>query len=83
MDIRIRNVRDKFGPAQATSEQIRASDRERAAYVKHHYECEWHSPHLYDAMFNARLGEEAVVEAVLATMKTSCGTLSNHASSQI
>ncbi len=68
LEDRIRRVREKFGPQHATSEIIRASDRERAAYVKHHYQCEWCNPHLYDAMFTSTLGEDTVVDAVLAAM---------------
>ena len=50
------------------SGNIRASDRERAAYVKHHYQCEWCNPHLYDAIFTSALGEDNVAEAALAAM---------------
>ena len=65
---RIRRVRERLGEARATPEAIRASDRERAAYVKHHYECEWANPHLYDAMFSSMIGEDGVVDACLAAM---------------
>lgn len=70
MQERVRRVRERFGEAHAKPEIIRASDRERAAYVKHHYQCEWCNPHLYDAMFTSTLGEENVVDAILAAMRT-------------
>jgi cytidylate kinase len=69
IDDRMRRVNTKFGPGYATPELIRESDRERAAYVKHHYQCEWCSPHLYDAMFSSTLGDDTVAKAMLAAMR--------------
>lgn len=69
IDERIRRLKEHFGPAQAKPELILSSDKERAAYVKHHYGCEWCSPLLYDAMFNSTLGDEAVAAAVLTAMQ--------------
>jgi cytidylate kinase len=69
LEQRIRNVREALGAEQATADAIRGSDRDRAAYVKHHYGCEWCDPQLYDAMFSATLGEENVANAILAAME--------------
>jgi hypothetical protein len=69
MEERVRRVRQAFGPENATVENIRASDRDRMAYVKHHYQCDWANPHLYDAMFTSMLGEEAVANAILSAME--------------
>src|SRR5207244_11247800 len=49
---RVRRVRERFGPAHAPPDAIRAHDRERAAYVKHPYGCEWCNPHLDHAMLS-------------------------------
>lgn len=68
MEERVRRVRDAFGPEHATPENISASDRDRLAYVKHHYHCDRANPHLYDAMFTSMLGDETVVNAILAAM---------------
>lgn len=68
MEERIRRVREAFGPQHATAENIRASDRDRLAYVKHHYQCDWANPHLYHAMFSSMLGDEIVVNAILSAM---------------
>lgn len=69
LDQRMRRISQKFGPSHATPELIRESDRERAAYVRHHYHCEWCSPHLYDAMFSSTLGEETVAKAILTATR--------------
>ncbi len=69
LEERIRRVKEKFGPEFADPARIRASDRERAAYVKHHYQCEWSNPHLYDAMLTSMLGEDNIVHAILAAME--------------
>lgn len=68
MEERLRRVRERYGPTQATPDAIRANDRDRAAYVKHHYGCEWSNPHLYHAMFSSMLGEDAVADAILRVM---------------
>jgi hypothetical protein len=39
------------------------------AYLKHHYQCDWANPHLFDAMFTSMLGEEPVVNAILSAME--------------
>jgi cytidylate kinase len=65
---RVQRVRKELGPARGTLEMVRESDRERAAYVKHLFGCEWCDPVLYDAMFSATLGDETVVESVLTAM---------------
>lgn len=69
MEERLRRVKEAFGAEYATPDNIRASDRDRSAYVKHHYHCDWANPHLYDAMFTSMLGEETVVNAILAAME--------------
>ena len=66
---RVRRVTEAFGAERATPENIRAMDRDRLAYVKHHYHCDWTNPHLYDAMFSSMLGEETVVNAILSAME--------------
>ncbi len=48
---------------------IREMDEMRTRYVQHHFGCEWTNPHLYNLMIDSTLGEEAVVDAVLAAMR--------------
>ncbi len=69
MEERIRRVKEAFGAEHATPENIRAMDRDRIAYVKHHYRCDWANPHLYDAMFCSMLGDDTVVDAILSAMQ--------------
>ncbi len=69
MHERVRRITEKFGAEKATPEAMRANDRARAAYVKHHYECEWCNPHLYHAMFSSTIGEEAVAAGILAALR--------------
>lgn len=76
---RIRRVRERFGPEHASAEIIRESDRERAAYVRHHYGSVWCDPHLYDALFCSTLGEEHVVDAVLCAMRRHPAEIGEHA----
>lgn len=68
MQERLRRVRESLGPARATPDAVRANDRDRAAYVKHHYGCEWTNPHLYHAMFSSIVGEDAVAAAIMRAM---------------
>jgi cytidylate kinase len=79
MNERLRRVRERFGPARATPDAIRANDRDRAAYVKHHYGCEWSNPHLYHAMFSSMVGEDAVAGAILRAMGIDEGKLAHNA----
>jgi cytidylate kinase len=78
MDERLRRIRERYGSARATPDAVRANDRDRAAYVKHHYGCESH-PHLYHAMFSSMVGEDAVVEAILRAMGIEEGKLARNA----
>ena len=77
MEARVRWVSERYGPARATPEIIRANDRDRAAYVKHHYGCEWSNPHLYQAMFSSMLGEDAVAAAIVRAMGMDEGKLAH------
>lgn len=59
--------RDGTSRAQAEA-TVNRVDQERSAYVRRYFGEEWPRRQLYDLMVNAMLGEEAVVEAVLAAM---------------
>jgi cytidylate kinase len=64
-----RRLRQRLGPdadVEALMEQV---DRERAAYVKQHFGCNWLDPHLYHLLANAGLGEQAAVAAILAALE--------------
>jgi cytidylate kinase len=40
-------------------------DDERRAFVRHYYNAEWPSRHLYHAMLNTAMGEDATVDTIL------------------
>ncbi len=65
MDERVRRIRERYGSAFATPARIEEKDRERAAYVRYYYSCDWRDPHLYDAQFSSLIGEETIVGMML------------------
>jgi hypothetical protein len=40
-------------------------DQERAQFIRHYYKAEWPSRHLYHAMLNTNMGENATVDTIL------------------
>ena len=68
MEERIRRIRELYGDAPATVENIEEMDRTRAAYIQHHFQSKWRDPHLYQAMFCSSCGDEAVVRAIRCVM---------------
>jgi cytidylate kinase len=44
-------------------------DQERKAFIKHYYNADWPSRHLYHAMLNTAAGEDATVETILSLME--------------
>jgi cytidylate kinase len=44
-------------------------DQERAAFIRHYYNAEWPSRHLYHAMLNTAAGEDAAVDAILSLIE--------------
>jgi cytidylate kinase len=40
-------------------------DQERAAFIRHYYNAEWPSRHLYDVMLNTAIGDDATVDTIL------------------
>ena len=40
-------------------------DQERADFIRHYYNAEWPSRHLYHAMLNTNIGDDATVETIL------------------
>lgn len=50
-------------------ERVDSVDRERIAYVKHYFGADWPTRSLYHVMMNTAVGNDAVVETVLGTMR--------------
>lgn len=44
-------------------------DQERVAFIRHYYNAEWPSRHLYHAMLNTAAGQDATVETILSLIE--------------
>lgn len=44
-------------------------DQERVAFIRHYYNAEWPTRHLYHAMLNTAAGEDATVETILGLIE--------------
>jgi len=44
-------------------------DQERVAFIRHYYNAEWPTRHLYHAMLNTAAGLEATVETILSLIE--------------
>ena len=54
---------------QDAIEQVETIDRERIAYVKHYFNADWPTRSLYHVMLNTAVGDKAVVQTILDTMR--------------
>ena len=50
-------------------ELVDSVDQERAAYIKHYFNATWPTRSLYHLMINTAMGNEAVLQTILSTMK--------------
>jgi cytidylate kinase len=64
--LRARHLRDRLGPEADVETAMDSTDRERAAYLRRHFDADWKDPLLYDVMINSAMGHEAAARAVLA-----------------
>jgi cytidylate kinase len=55
--------------SQEAEEMVDSVDRERIAFVKHYFNADWPTRSLYHVMINTALGNEAVIETILQTMR--------------
>lgn len=63
-----RALADAKNEAEAI-ELVDTVDNERREFIKHYFGAEWPSRHLYHAMLNTAMGEDATVETVLRLME--------------
>jgi cytidylate kinase len=49
-------------------ELVDTVDNERRDFIKHYFDAEWPSRHLYHAMLNTAMGDEATVDTILQLM---------------
>jgi cytidylate kinase len=54
---------------QDAIELVDSVDRERIAYVKHYFNADWPTRSLYHVMLNTAVGNQAVVQTILDTMR--------------
>jgi cytidylate kinase len=60
----------KDGCCNSEAEELVDSvDRERIAFVKHYFNTDWPTRSLYHVMLNTGIGDEAVMETILETMR--------------
>jgi cytidylate kinase len=50
-------------------ELVDTVDRERVAFVKHYFNADWPTRSLYHVMLNTAVGDEAVIDTILETMR--------------
>jgi cytidylate kinase len=62
-----RTVADGHSEEDA-EELVDSVDRERAAYIKHYFDCSWPTRSLYHMMLNTAVGNESVIQTILNTM---------------
>jgi cytidylate kinase len=61
-------LRGRLGPDVDLDAAMEATDGERAAYVKHHFGCDWRSPRLYHLVLSSVIGEDTAVDTILAAL---------------
>jgi cytidylate kinase len=54
---------------EEAEEMVDTVDRERAAYIKHYFNADWPTRSLYHMMVNTAVGNDAVVNTILNTMR--------------
>jgi len=63
-----RTIADGHTEAEA-DDLVESVDRERRAYIKHYFHADWPTRSLYHMMLNTAVGNEAVIQTVLSTMR--------------
>ncbi|HWX93910.1 MAG TPA: cytidylate kinase-like family protein [Terriglobales bacterium] len=66
---KIRRLREDGNTEDQAGELVDTVDRERAAYIKHYFNADWPTRSLYHVMINTAVGNEAVVQTILGTMR--------------
>ncbi len=56
-------------PQSEAEELVDSVDRERIAFVKHYFNADWPTRSLYHVMINTAVGNKAVIETILNTMR--------------
>jgi cytidylate kinase len=67
-ELRARRLRERLGPDVDVEAAMDSKDRERAAYLRRHFDADWKDPLLYHLMLSSAVGCGAAAEAVLAVV---------------
>ena len=62
---RVKRLRERVPAGADLADAARERDRQRAAYIRHHFNEEWVNPHLYHLMLCSAIGLERAADAVL------------------
>ena len=66
---KVRRLLRDGATSHEAEEMVDTVDRERIAFVKHYFNANWPTRSLYHVMINTALGNEAVIETILQTMR--------------
>ena len=66
---KLRRLREDGLSEAEAEERVDSVDRERMAFVKHYFDADWPTRSLYHVMINTAVGNEAVIETILHTMR--------------
>ncbi len=68
-DVKYQRVLAQLGNAEEALERVDNVDEERKQFIKHYFGADWPVRHLYHAMLNTSVGEEATVDHILYLME--------------
>jgi cytidylate kinase len=66
---KIRRIMADGGTEKDAEELVDTVDRERMAFIKYYFNADWPTRALYHMMINTLMGDDLVIETVLATMR--------------
>ncbi len=66
---KMRRVMAEGHSQEEAEELVESVDRERVAYIKHYFNADWPTRSLYHMMLNTAVGNEAVIQTILKTMR--------------
>lgn len=66
---KVRRLMDDGATRAQAEDLVDTIDRERIAYVKHYFGADWPTRSLYHVMVNTAVGNEAVLDTILHTMR--------------
>lgn len=66
---KLRRLKEDGCCASEADDLVDTVDRERIAFVKHYFDTDWPTRSLYHVMLNTAIGDQAVIETILETMR--------------